>query len=308
MVIDTHVHMFRPIDSAGRPQIYISKPSSAEDYMQVMDSSGIDRAFFITFFPEDILADLAGKGIPVEGVRDTLDREYALEVMRRYPDRFYWFPCHLGPTVDRHIEIARENLELGAAGFKLVVSFWGELPDDPRPMEICALAREYGAQIMIDTSFWYLGKEGDGADPDTLHEGHRDVAKRVTDLNDYLRHVQVMVEAFPTVNFLLAHAGAVDFTPENVLVIGPFVRKYPNVYADLGALSTASPALDVLVREAGGDKVTFGTDWPHFAQGDDMRTLLGHVRRPGRFAEQDVRGILAENALRFVGNRKPGLR
>ena len=168
MIIDTHVHLIRPFDTRGRPQVYSpGNPTSAEEYGALMDASGIDRAFFISWSPEDIPSDLLVKKIAVQSVRETMNQAYALQAMRAYPDRFYWFPCHLGPDVPDHLNGARRNLDLGAAGLKLVCSFWGELPDDDRLLPLYELAREYGAQIILDTSFWYLGKD-DPADPDGL--------------------------------------------------------------------------------------------------------------------------------------------
>ena len=308
MIIDTHVHFVRPIDSQGNKQTYTPYPSSAEDYLALMDDAGIDRAFFISWSPEDIPSDLIGKNIPVESVRETLSRDYALEVMRTYGDSFYWFPCHLGPAVENHMALARENLELGAAGLKLVTSFWGELPDDPRLLPMYDLARDYQAQIILDTSYWYLGKN-DHIDPDKLPQGHREVAKRVKDFPDYANHMRRIFEAYPTVNFQLAHAGARDWnwTVESAAEVGLLMRDYPHVYADLGALSTEATALEALVETAGADRVMFGTDYPHFAQGPAMTALLDAVRRPGRFSEEVVRMLLGENALRFVRARKPGL-
>jgi len=308
MIVDTHVHLIRPFDSRGNAQVYSpGNPTSAEEYVALMDASGIDRAFFISWSPEDIPSDLLGKGINPEQVRETMNREYALEAMRAYPDRFYWFPCHLGPGVGDAAVMARENLALGAAGLKLVCSFWGELPDDPRLVPLYGLAEEYRAQIIIDTSYWYLGKD-DPTDPDRLPPGHREVAWRVADFQDYLRHVDAVVASYPQVNFQLAHAGARSFTPDHAREVGAFIRAYPNVFADLGALRTDAPALECLVEAAGADRVMFGTDWPHFAQGDAMRRAIEHIRRPGRFGAKMCEMILGENALRFVKGRAPGLR
>jgi len=308
VIIDTHVHLIRPFDSHGNPQCYSPhKPTGAEDYLAVMEDAGIDRAFFISWSPEDLPADLEGKGIAFESVRETMARDYALEVMARFPDRFYWFPCHLGPQVPNHMALARESLELGAAGLKLAVSFWGELPDDPRPMRICELAREFDAQIILDTSFWYLGKDRP-ADPDSLPQGFREVAKRVQDFPDYLSHLRAVIAAYPTINFQLAHAGACDWTVERAREVGRFMREHPNVYADLGAVPLTAPGLECLVEAAGEDRIMFGTDWPHFAQGPKMREALDSIRRPGRFAARVAEKIVGENAVAFVKGREPGLK
>ena len=308
MVIDTHVHLIRPFDSRGKPHIYSAgNPVSADDYVALMDESGIDRAFFISWSPEDLPAELDHEGIDRQNAHETMSSEYALEAMRRFPQRFYWFPCHLGPALGEVAARARENLDLGAAGLKLVCSFWGELPDDERLLPLYRLADDYHAQIIMDTSYWYLGKD-DPADPDALGKGHRDVARRVTDFQDYLTHLAPIVSAHSHVNFQLAHAGARSFTPDHAAEAGRFIRSYPNLFADLGALPMDSPALECLVESAGADRVMFGTDWPHSAQGEAMREAIGHVRRPGRFTETQAAMILGENALRFVGGQAPGLR
>lgn len=47
--------LIRPFDDDGRPQVHTpGRPSSAQDYVATMDRSGIDRAFFISWSPEDI--------------------------------------------------------------------------------------------------------------------------------------------------------------------------------------------------------------------------------------------------------------
>ena len=307
MIVDSHVHFIKPTDSHGRPQVYMPKPASAEDFVALMDKCGIDRAFYISWSPEDIPSDLAGKGIPVEAVRETMTRDYAMEVMRAYPGRFYWFPCHLGPGVQDHMVLARESLEMGAAGLKLVTSFWGELPDDPRPIAMCELAKEFDAQIILDTSFWYLGKDRPTA-PDVLGEGHRDVARRVRDFQDYTGHLRNLFETCHGINVQLAHAGAREFTPDHAREVGELMREYPHVYADLGALQTDWPALELLVETAGEGHVMFGSDWPHFAQGSNMLELINHIRRAGRFPNTIADQILGQNALCFVKGREPGLR
>ena len=312
-VIDAHIHLIQPFDSAGRPQRYsvrrsdgVTNPTSAEDFIALMDASGIDHAFYISWSPEDIPADLSNKGIDPETVRETMNVTYPLDVMRRCGERFYWFPCHLGPAVPDHMARARGNLEAGAAGFKLVTSFWGELPDDPRCRRIIALAAAHEAPVIIDTSYWYLGKD-DPAPPETIPPGHREVAARVRDWEDYAGHLRRTFDAFPSINFQLAHAGARTFTPEHAAEAGALIREYPHVYADLGALEPRSPALEALVDAAGPDRVMFGTDWPHFAQGEEMAARIAAVRAHGRFSRETAGRILGGNAFDFVKGRPPGL-
>lgn len=312
-VIDAHIHLIKPFDSAGRPQRYsvrrsdgAANPTSAEDFIALMDASGIDHAFFISWSPEDIPSDLSRKGVDPATVRETMSPAYALDVMRRCGERFYWFPCHLGPAVPDHMAQARRHLEAGATGLKLVTSFWGELPDDPRCRRIISLAAAFEAPVIIDTSFWYLGID-EPAPLETIAPGHRQVAPRVRDWNDYAGHLRRTFESFPSINFELAHAGARTFTPEHAAESGALIREYPHVYADLGALDPGAPALEALVEAAGPDRVMFGTDWPHFAQGADMADRIAAVRAPGRFSAETAGRILGGNARDFVKGRRPGL-
>jgi len=307
VIIDAHVHLIRPFDLQGKPQVYHPGPAGVEDYVFVMESSGIDRAFFISWSPEDLPADLEKKGIDVESVRETMTPDYALEVMKKFSDRFYWFPCHIGPEVPDHMAMARKHLQMGAAGLKLVLSFWGELPDDSRVIPFYDLVGEFNAQMIIDTSFRYLGKD-QPADPDTLLQGHRETALRVKDYRDYLEHLRTIFKEYPTVNFQLAHAGARTLTDEHAREIGSFVREFSNVYVDLAGLPLEKPAFEVLVDAVGDDRVMFGTDWPHYAQGSEMTEgWIDQVRKPGRFSDETVAKILGENALEFVRHREPGL-
>lgn len=58
-VIDAHIHLIQPFDAAGRPQRYsvwkedgTPKPTSAEDFIALMDACGIDQAFYISWSAE----------------------------------------------------------------------------------------------------------------------------------------------------------------------------------------------------------------------------------------------------------------
>ena len=147
--------------------------------------------------------------------------------------------------------------------------FGVSFPDDNRCRNIVSLAEEFSARVILDTSFWYLGKDNHTA-PDSLPPGHRQVALRIKDWDDYAGHLRKIFDEFPDVLFQLAHAGVRKFTPDHAAEVGGLIREYPHVYADLGALRTDSPALEVLVDAAGEDRIMFGTDWPHFGQGRDM--------------------------------------
>jgi predicted TIM-barrel fold metal-dependent hydrolase len=306
MIIDTHVHVFRPTDSKGQPQKYSPNPTSGEDYVATMDATGIDRAFLISFSPDDILADLEAKNLTIEDVKEVMTSEYTIEVIRRYPDRFYWFPCHLNPVNADYLERTKRNLDLGAAGLKILPSFFGLLPDDDRLFALYELAREYRVSVILDLSFWYLTKG-------TTRMGFREVAPLIKDYADLLSHVKPVVEEFYNVNFQLAHAGTGDLRET-----GEFMARYPNVFADISARlpgGEAYPfpkglsALESLVTSAGVECVMFGTDWPHFWQGNRMKDIIRCLSEAATFMNPDERAlVLGGNALRFVGQVQPGLR
>ncbi|MBM3238892.1 amidohydrolase [Candidatus Poribacteria bacterium] len=306
MIIDTHVHVFRPTDSKGQPQKYSPNPTSGEDYVATMDAAGIDRAFLISFSPDDILADLEGKNLTVEDVKDVMTSEYTIKVIRRYPDRFYWFPCHLNPINADYLERTQKNLDLGAAGLKILPSFFGLLPDNDRLLPLYELAQKYRVSVILDLSFWYLTKG-------TTRTGFRDVAPLVKDYADLLSHVEPVVDEFSDVNFQLAHAGTGDLSET-----GEFMARYPNVFADISARfpgGEAYPfpkgllALKSLVTSAGVERVMFGTDWPHFWQGARMKEIVRCLSEAATFMTPDERAlVLGGNALRFVGQVQPELR
>jgi predicted TIM-barrel fold metal-dependent hydrolase len=306
MIIDTHVHVFRPIDSKGQPQKYSPNPTSGEDYVAIMDAAGIDRAFLISFSPDDILADLEGKKLTIEDVKDVMTREYAIEVIRHYPDRFYWFPCHLNPVNADYLEKTKRNLDMGAAGLKILPSFFGLLPDDDKLLALYELARKYRVSIILDLSFWYLTKN-------TTRTGFREVAPLVKDYADLLSHVEPVVEEFSDVNFQLAHAGTGDLRET-----GELIARYPNLFADISArfpggedypFPTGLSVLRSFVSSAGVERVMFGTDWPHFGQGARMKEIVRCLAEAATFMTPDERTLaLGGNALRFVGQAQPGLR
>lgn len=306
MIIDTHIHVFRPTDSKGRPQKYSPNPTSGEDYVATMDAAGIARAFLISFSPDDILADLEAKNLTVEDVKDVMTREYALEVIRRYPDRFYWFPCHLNPVNADYLERTQRNLDLGAAGLKILPSFFGLLPDDDRLLALYELAQKYRVPVILDLSFWYLTKG-------TTRTGFREVAPLVKDYADLLSHVETVVEEFSDVNFQLAHAGTGDLRET-----GEFMARHPNLFADISArfpgeedypFPKGLSALESLVTSAGVERIMFGTDWPHFWQGDRMKEIVRCLAEEATFMPPDDRAlVLGGNALKFVGEAQPGLR
>jgi predicted TIM-barrel fold metal-dependent hydrolase len=89
--------------------------------------------------------------------------------------------------------------------------------------------------------------------------------------------------------------------------VGNFIRDYPNVFADLGAIRPETPALECLVETAGEDRVMFGTDWPHFAQGQTMLELIDQIRQSGRFEKKVADMILGGNAFSFVKGREGSL-
>jgi len=305
MIIDTHIHVFRPIDSKGQPQKYSPNPTSAEDYVATMDSAGIDRAFLISFSPDDILADLEGKNLTIEDVQDVMNRDYALEVIRRYPDRFYWFPCHSNPVNADYLERTKRNLGLGAAGLKILPSFFGLLPDDDKLIPLYELARNYRVSVILDLSFWYL-TEG------TTRTGFRDVAPLVKDYADLLSHVEPVVKEFSDVNFQLAHAGTGD-----LLETGEFMAQYPNVFADISArfpggedypFPDGLSILKSFVASVGVERVMFGTDWPHFWQGEKMNEIVRCLSEEATFITSDERAlVLGGNALRFLMQAQPDL-
>jgi membrane dipeptidase len=131
--------------------------------------------------------------------------------------------------------------------------------------------------------------------------------KQCRTIEGYVRTLERVLKAFPTVTFSLAHTGTAAVMSDYEAIYQVIVD-HPNAYCDI-AMSTGYGIewLQELVKTVGPRKVMFGTDWPYWAEGADSY-LTGSKRwtmianECPQFSEKDKRLILAGNAERFLRN------
>lgn len=95
---------------------------------------------------------------------------------------------------------------------------------------------------------------------------------------------------------LLGHSGSVN--PESYV---KFARKYPNLYLDLTLSAAPYGLVEYFVREAGADKILYGSDAPWMA----MQQQLGRVLFAD-ISDADKKKILVENPRRILMKTRHG--
>lgn len=105
------------------------------------------------------------------------------------------------------------------------------------------------------------------------------------------RDMRRVAEAYPDVRLLLGHSCYGAWEEAIALAAG-----FPNVYLELTAAAHVHGLIEWMVRDAGADKVVYGTDYPWF----DHAAYIGWVVF-SRIAEDDMQCILYGNAKRLIG-------
>jgi len=300
MVVDTHVHILRRGDLSG------------ETLIAEMDAAGIDRAFLITYTAQDIKPQFDAQGTPIEQVADVYSREHALETWRAHRDRLYWFTDSVDPNRPGYLDDLKADLDSGAVGVKLMPVFVGMLPDNSGFRPVYELCRERGLPIILDPSYWYLGRYPLHRTPE--HQ------RTIRGYEQYSALMSAIFDEFSDVRFCVAHYGTPDLrTPgglalERLDPVIEMVNRHRNVSVDLAAMPvdsreefpqpTAVAFLKRLIRGVSAEKVMFGTDYPYAGRGKvSWRQLWGLIADGCTFLSEEQRDlILSRNALRFLGD------
>jgi predicted TIM-barrel fold metal-dependent hydrolase len=106
--------------------------------------------------------------------------------------------------------------------------------------------------------------------------------------------VRAVAERYPQAQILLGHSLHTDWDHAIELA-----RKHPHVYLELTAVLDECGVVERFVKEAGSEKVIFGTDFPWFSHYYYLGALLG-----AGLDDESLRNILYRNARRILG--EPG--
>jgi predicted TIM-barrel fold metal-dependent hydrolase len=169
----------------------------------------------------------------------------SVEAVHRYPDRLRAY-CLVNPNYPEHLAadlVTFEQYDDVYVGFKFLPDYHGvALPDERyRPAWEYAEARE----LLVLTHTWG-GSQLDGP-----------------------AMVRQMAERYPRVRLLLGHSchGQWDEAVQ-------LARDFPHVYLELTAVFDDRGVLEKFAREAGADRMLFGTDLPWFDPHHAVGVLL----------------------------------
>jgi len=192
------------------------------------------------------------------------------KVVKKYPDMFraYWVinPNYPERTKD---EVAHFSEMEGFVGFKFLSDYHKYPITSPRYEPALKYADEKGLLVLMHT--W-------GNSP-----------------YDSPSLVEKLAEEYRNAKLLMGHSGYGEW--EKAIQVG---KDYPNVYLELCAAYTVNGVIEWMVKEAGSQKILFGTDLPWF----DPHYGIGCVLF-SRITDEDRHDILHRNAEKLI---KPHLR
>lgn len=171
-------------------------------------------------------------------------------------------------------KIARleRHAAMGARVVKLHPTMQAFYPDEPDAMEIYRAAERLGLVI-----FFHGGRAG--IEPESRRK------------HALPRHYEGALASFPRVPFVLGHAGARDGV--EMLALG---RRHENAWFCIHGQGITH--LDRMIRETGGKRMLFGSDWPFYHLATSLAKVLIVTEDPGRRAIRTA--ILRGNAERLL--------
>lgn len=194
-----------------------------------------------------------------------------LETVRRYPTRFRAY-CGINPNYPD--EVARDVASFDRdrdvyVGFKLLADYHRIPITDPRNTAAWEKADTDGLLVLLHT---WGGSTFDGPD-----------------------QVRACAAKYPGAQILMGHSCHGLWAEAAALA-----KEFGNVFCELTAVLDDRGAVEVLVREAGSEKVVFGTDTPWFSHHNYIGALLG-----AELTDDDRRNILYRNARRLLAPLVP---
>ena len=192
-----------------------------------------------------------------------------IDAMNRYPDRFKGYYCAnpiLGIDRDEIHKTFQENP--GFAGFKVGPDYHRTPLTHEDYAPIMELAHDC-RMLMLSHTFSIAGS-----------------GKKCNDAIE----VEGVVARYPNITFLMGHCiqGQLDWAIE-------IAKKYPNAYLEVCDTCRLHGAVEKMVRQAGAEKVVFGTDAPMQTYHFQMGCVIG-----AKISDEEKKLILRDNALRIL--------
>ncbi|NLS77133.1 MAG: amidohydrolase family protein [Chloroflexi bacterium] len=190
----------------------------------------------------------------------------AIEAVRRHPDRLRAY-CLVNPNYPENTAADLAQFEQHRdvfVGFKFLAGYHGIPLTDPRNAPAWEYANEH--KLLVLTHTW----------------GHS-----VVDGPGVLREI---AGRYPNIKLLMGHSCHGEWDAAVALV-----RDFPHVYLELTALFDDRGIMEKFVREAGSDRMLFGTDLPWF----DPHQAIG-VLCNADISDDDRHNICHRNAEKLL--------
>jgi predicted TIM-barrel fold metal-dependent hydrolase len=192
-----------------------------------------------------------------------------------------------GWTPDKFEELVKKK-QVAIFG-EIGAYYRGQTLADPFYAPYLAICERYGIPVAIHTG---------GGPPGVVYRGSPDA--RLMTGNPLL--IEDVLVKYPRLKIYLMHAGERFYQQALQLMLS-----YPRIYADLGVMLWADPAViyygEQFLRQAQAfgmlDRIMFGTDqmvWPHATQAS-----LEQLEAFDFLTEENKRDILYNNAAQFLG-------
>ncbi|GGD98373.1 amidohydrolase family protein [Paenibacillus nasutitermitis] len=211
--------------------------------------------------------------------------EYVAEYVKEDPTRLFGFASIDPNRANAHILLESAVKELGLVGLKLAPFYQDFHPLDRECYPLYAKAQELKLPIM-----WHQGTS-------FVQRGPLEKSRPV--------YLDPIGRAFPQLKMIIAHMGH-PWLGEAISV----VRKNPNIYTDISALSSRPwqmyNGLIEAVEYGIEDKLLFGTDFPFFGIEATKQSLINinHLvdgTNLPRVPERVIEKILYKNTLETLG-------
>ncbi len=294
-VIDAHLHTYQSRQiglQAKQGNDRTSYAGLVEELLPIMERAGISQAVMVNMLPLAEMQKAAIERLPAD--QSAEERQAALKeidkrMLGRLERRNTWtcqlaaqYPqlvpfINLDPLQDEaavRAELADKVERQGARGIKLHPGSQWFYPDDRRLWPIYQAARERGLPIVFHS--------GRFASPEQYARP---------------RHFAEVLQAFPGLTIVMAHLG-LGWIEEAL----ELAATYPDLVFDCSAIiSHAAPGAEItpacltaIIRQAGVERVMFGSDFPWFDPAEALEKALELD-----LGQEEKQLLLAENAVRI---------
>lgn len=282
MIIDAHAHLFNPavIDNTlwktamtrmlGFQLDDVRERVSAKRLREESESADVGACFLLP----------TAKAHSIRKVNDTfLDLAAGTD--------FLHTACTLHPDLPRISEEIKRIRNRGARGIKLCSFSQGFSLEDEKTFRLFDGIRDAGLQegdgffVILDT--FYRADEFFGTPPANTPTPAR---------------VGALVRNFPEITFVAAHMGGLTAPFSEVCHHLPPCE---NLYLDTSnaAHTLSEDEFIHLLKGHGPERIIFGTDWPWFAHGPEIR-LIDRLMEKAGYAEPEKTAVFGDNMSRLL--------